>query len=54
LFCGTVHDKLILVEEAGFAVRPVGEDGAEDICVVTAEAVFDELLAPTEFIAKTL
>ena len=52
MFCGTVHDKMILVEEAEFAVRPVGEDGADKTCVGTAEAVFDELLVPTEFIAK--
>lgn len=54
MFCGAIHDKTILVEEAEFAIRPVGEDGAEDTCVGTAEAVFEELLVPIEFIAKTL
>ena len=53
LFAGAVHDKLILVGEAEVARRLVGEVGTVATCVGIAEAVFDALLMPIEFIAKT-
>ena len=53
LFDGAVHDRLICDEEAAVAVRPVGGCGAVAVADVVAEAVFDEELVPTEFIAET-
>ncbi len=50
---GGIHDRLMLVEDNGVALR-MGEPGTVMTCAGMADAVFDALPVPMEFIAKTL
>ncbi len=55
LFEGAVHDRLTCDDNTAVAASPVGAPGAvAGGGLVVADAVFEGLLVPTEFIADTL
>ena len=50
LFVGAVHDRLICDDDTAVAVNPVGAVGTLN---VLADAILEDGLVPTEFIADT-